>query len=182
MKRRKTWQAWTATEKTLLRRRCAEGATSEGIARELRRTKSAVDSMKDRLGIRKRFKMSSRDLPLVASLIKFRMAGWKLADIAEVYNTDLYYVSKVLCESGFGGRWSARPPKCPSYKIWNEIEIAKLRKLLKRGASVREIQCAFPYRSYASVKGKIHKLTRLWLPAEALAKRERLRKKQLRVY
>lgn len=181
-RRNKTWRAWTDAEKMLLRRRCAAGDTSEGIARELRRTKTAVDSMKDRLGIRKRFKMSSRDLPLVASLIKFRMAGWKLTDIAEVYNTDFYYVSKTLCESGFGGRWCVRPRKNPTYKIWNEIEVATLRKLLKKGASTREIQQAFPYRSPGSIKGKIYKLTCYYLPPEALVEREQLRKKQLRVY
>ena len=181
-KHAETWTQWTAREDNLLRKLVAEGKTNSEIANILtHRTVSAIYSRKSVLGILQPCKFSPRDPHILAQVIKFKMAGWTHVEIAKVFNVDVSSVSYVLCQNGMCKfHWVRGKHKKPR-QYWSETEVALLRKYLKKGLSFEQIYLKFWYRSQASIRSKIAKITRYWPTPAELAERERLRRKQLRV-
>ena len=85
-KHAKTWTQWTAIEDNTLRKLVAEGKTASEIAKVLtNRTIYAIQNRRGILGIHRPYKLSTRTPQYIAEVIKFKMAGWTHAEIAEVY-------------------------------------------------------------------------------------------------
>ena len=88
-------------------------------------------------------------------------------------------VSRILCRKGFKGKWAKpKPKKHTNYRYWSEVELASLRKLLKKKYSTRRIHREMPHRSLKVVQYQARKMTQYWLSDEEQAERKRLRKKE----
>lgn len=90
---------WTIEEETKLKRLVSEKKTTPQIAKILGRTAYAVSNKRIALGIDALYKLSAKNPLHLAEIIKFRMAGWTLERIAEVYGVDKACVSYVLCQN-----------------------------------------------------------------------------------
>ena len=177
-------QWWTEDEIEQLREWSAEALTSKEIGKRLNRSVPAIDASCLRHGIRKCLKFPIRDPKILAQVIKFRMCGWNLADIAFVFGTSLVQVSRFLSINGFSGRWYVAPKEREKYRQWSEVELARLRKCLKREYPLKQILAEFPHRAEKGVEKQIQKMTRFWFTPAEKAERQALREKYLqwRVY
>ena len=177
-------QWWTEDEIEQLREWSAEGLTSKEIGKRLNRSVPAITASCLRHGIQKSSKFPKRDPKILAQVIKFRMCGWRMVDIAFVFGTNLSQVCRLLRINGFRGRWHVAPKKCEKYRRWSEVELARLRKCLKREYPLKQIQAEFPHRAEKGVEKQIKRMTRFWFTPEEQAERQALREKYLqwRVY
>lgn len=177
-------QYWTPEAEAELKRLVSEKKTTAQIAKRLGRTKNAVVHKRIALGIETPVKLSAKNPLHLAEVIKFRMAGWKISEIAEVYGVKQWSVCYLLCQNGFKGRWRVRPKHTQKRKRWSEVELAIFRKSVKKGLSLEEIQLKLQHRSIAALGKKRTELTRYWLTPEQQAERTHLREKwmQWRVY
>ena len=174
-----TWKKWTPKEDARLKSLVGEGKPVREIAKILQRTEYSVNNRMGVLRIYKHRKFTSRNPVLVAELIKFRMLGWKVDDIARVYGVRATNVSRILCRKGFKGKWTKPQPKNhTNYRYWSEVELALLRKLLKKKYSTERIHREMPHRSLRVVQYQARKMTQYWLSDEEQAERKRLRKKE----
>ena len=182
-KRAKTWRKWTEDEDALLKRLADADKTNAEIASVITdRTERAIVDRKHRLGIYKTYSLSPRNPRHVAALIKFKMAGWTLDRIAKVYNCCPTWVSKVLCQNGYKRFVSVQPKKKNFWARWSELELALLRKYLKKGYSVERIHAELPHRSLAAIRKKCTEVTRHWITPDEQSERAALKRKGLRVY
>lgn len=150
--------------------------TSAEIAEKLGRQRSAVDARKDKLGIRS-IRLSARNPSDVAQILKFRMAGWTQKAIGEVFGVTHSYISDILRQNGFL-RFFRQTPKKKRYKnSWTEVELALVRKYLRRGYTTVEIREALPHRSIHAIYRQRSKIKRYYLPKET---RERDQRQQRR--
>ena len=99
---------WTPEAEAELKQLISEMKTTAEIAKILGRTNYAVNNKRVVLGIDAPAKLSAKNPLHLAEVIKFRMAGWKLSEIAEVYGVDPSCVSYVLRKNGFKGFWWVR--------------------------------------------------------------------------
>ena len=168
-----TWVKWTPDEDRTLRRLVAAGNTAAAIAKVLtRRTIGAIHNRRTVLGIHCPRKFPLRDPRYMAAVVKFKMAGWTHAAIAEVHDCSPSEISAILCRNGLHRfRWVRRKHKKPR-DWWSEVEEALLRKYLQRGVPLKWICLEFPHRSAASVRGKAARIMQYWLPRETQAKWE----------
>ena len=178
-------RTWSPEEEAELKKLVEERLTCAEIAKIMGRTKYQINSKKERLGLYKSYKLSPRNPLHVAEIIKFKMAGWTHAEIAEVYGCDLAWVSLVLCSNGIKNFMCVRNRKQDTRRLWTETEEALLRKYLKKGYTFPRIRAKFQYRSPQSIRGKVERMTRFWLSPEELEERQRLAekyRKRMRVY
>ena len=178
---------WTPEEEAKLKQLIiSEKKTTAQIAKILGRTAYAVSNKRIALGIDALATLSAKNPLHLAEVIKFRMAGWTLERIAEVYGVDVSCVSYVLCQNGFKGRWWVRRKHTKKRKRWSEVELAIVRKYVIKGLSPEEIQLKLQHRSVAAIRKKVMDMTRYWptpeQEAEQEAERERLNRKRLRFY
>lgn len=176
---------WTAIEVNLLKQYCGERKSVKEIANLLKRPYTGVTDKKSRLGITKPNRLSSSDPKLIAQLIKFRLAGWAVYEIAEVFDVTQSNISTILISNGFKRVFPhASRKRVSSCEKWDELDTHLLRKYLRKGYSIDRLCRYFPYRSEVAVRGKIKKLTRYWISDEEQADRKRIRAKELewRVY
>lgn len=173
---------WTSEEETKLKRLVSERKTTAQIAKILGRTKYAVNNRRVVLGIEAAVKLSAKNPMHLVEVIKFRMAGWTLSEIADVYGVDPAAVSDVLCQNGFKGRWWVRKKPTQKRKRWSEVELAIVRKYVLKGLSLEAIQLKLPHRSIAAIRKKRTEITRYWLTPEEQAERQCLNRKRLRLY
>ena len=173
---------WTPEDEAKLKQLISEKKTTPQIAKILGRTEYAVNNKRIALGIDALATLSAKNLLHLAEIIKFRMAGWTLERIAEVYGVDLSCVSYVLCQNGFKGRWWVRKKHPQKRKRWSEVELAIVRKYVIKGLSPEEIQLKLQHRSVAAIRKKVMDMTRYWPTPEQEAERERLNRKRLRLY
>ena len=175
---------WTPAEEAKLKQLISEKKKTPQIAKILGRTEYAVNNKRISLGIDAPVKLSTKNPLHLAEIIKFRMAGWTLERIAEVYEVDTASVSDVLCQNGFKGRWWVRKKHTKKREIWSEVELALLLKYFKKELSLEEIQLELPHRSIAALRKKRTEITRYWPTPEQRAEHKRLREKwmQWRVY
>ena len=148
---------WTAQENEVLKQLVGEGKGVPHIARVLDRTERSVYCRKYALGLHRcstTYKFSPRNPLLLAQIIKFKMAGWKLKDIAKVFGGDAGDISYVLCENGFKGFMWQRSTKRENYRFWTETEVELLRIYLQKGMAVDEIQKKLPERSLSAIRRK----------------------------
>lgn len=165
---------WTPAEDYTLKQLVAAGKTASEIAQVLkRRTIGAIHNRRNVLGIHCPRRFPLRDPRYMAAVVKFKMAGWTHAAIAEVYGVSPSEISAILCRNGLHRfRWVRRKHKKPR-EYWTEVEEALLRKYLKRGVPLKWICLEFPYRSNASIRSKAARITQYWLPRETQERWER---------
>ena len=188
MKRKRTF--WTPFEIEQLTQSVANGDTSADIARRLGRSAAAVDLKRSKLKLKKPIKLSMNDPIHFAQLIKFRMAGWKLKEIAKVFGVTDSQVSDILCHHGFRGFIG----QTGSYQLryqrvhWTEIELNRLRKTCghfhDNGGFTEQrwgqIARQFPNRTLRAVRVKGYLLMKYWLSPDEIKERRHLREKYKR--
>jgi len=173
---------WTGAEDARLRTLLAttDIPISE-IAKRLNRTESSVERRKEKLKIhRVPFKLDKSNPLHAAQLIKFRMAGWTLAQIANIWGVKYSnQISNVLRSKGFYN-WAGKRER----ERWSEVEVQLLRKYLKKGMSLESIYREFPHQLPGSIARQIRKITKYWRSPEARKKDEQQREKWMkwRVY
>ena len=157
--RRKTCKPrrWTAQENRVLKQLVGEGKDVPHIARILDRSERSVYCRKYALGLHRcstSYKFSPRNPLLLAQIIKFKMAGWKLKDIAKVFGGDAGDISYVLCENGFKGFMWQRPTKRENYRFWTEQEVSLLQIYLEQDLGFDEIHKKMPDRTINAIRRK----------------------------
>ena len=176
---------WTELEIEQLKQAIADGKPMTDIARMLNRSYASVRGKKRTLGLLTPQQQTS---PRLAELIKFRMAGWTLQQIAKVYRVSDKCIAEMLNANGFKGKWSQKGFFKRAYipTHWSEIDMHLLRKYLKKGYSLERIATYFPKRSLQAISTQAYNLTRHWGTPEQRAHRKaferRAKEKQLRVY
>lgn len=150
---------WTADNDAELTDLVGEGKTSETISKQIGRTKIAVEKRRNLLRIPPVVKISQNNPPHLAELIKFRLLGWTVARIAEVFGVTEAYISQIMVKNGFK-RFGCIRKKHTNYQLWDEVETALLRKYLESGYSHERIQQELPHRSITSIKRKAYHITR----------------------
>lgn len=176
---------WTPEEDTRLERllTTTDKSLSE-IGKLMGRGRGSIERRKERLGIRRvPFRLDKFNPAHVAQLIKFKMAGWTQAQIAEVLELKCPgQISNVLRSLGFDRFCACVGEK--KQQQWGEAELHRLRKCLRKGISRAEIYREFSYRSPSSVSSKIRKITKYWPSPAERAERQRLRENHMkwRVY
>ncbi len=182
MKNRRTnsWIKWTDIEIARLRQLVDDGnLTIPEIAADLGRAVSGVADKKRRLGLSKPRKFSTYCPKTLAEIIKFKMAGWNLKEIAKVHGLSESRISGILCANGFKHFLWARPQCTQPFRPWSELELHRLRQCLRKGDSLDYICAFFPFRSRSAIRKRIWKITRYWLSPEQLAEREQARRRFL---
>ena len=154
---------WTQAEITRLEKLVNSRMPVKQIARIMGKTTASINSRKSRINLKKPPKLSPK-VPLhLAEIIKFKMAGWKLKEIAAVYDCTVSLVSSILCDNGFiGFMRGGREYRTETYQRWDEIDLARMRRACKRGYTLDEICALFPYRSLKAVRERINQMTRYW--------------------
>ena len=177
-------KAWTHAEKTQLKRLVNDRKTAKEIGCILGRTHRSIDRKKRDMGLYKPMMLSPHNPLHVAEVIKFKMAGWTLSEIAAIYKCSPQHVSRVLTLNGMVG--FIRNPENPQrpYTCWTEYELHRLRKYCKKGYGLERICTYFPNRSHKAVRLRIFKMTRYWQSPEERAIRKHYRDKWMewRVY
>ena len=135
---------WSETEKARLKQLVSDRVGPKEIARILKRTKSSVETAKARYGYYRPILLSP-DNPLhLAEIIKFKMAGWSLERIAEVYGCSQAHISDLLTKNGFRYFARSKREKRDFTDDGSEFDEALLRRLLKRRLSLERISNTFP--------------------------------------
>ena len=175
---------WTETEKTQLKRLVNERKTVKEIMRIMGRSRGAVDKAKTRYGIYKPMTLSPHNPLHVAEVIKFKMAGWTLEQIGEVYGFTTSHVSQVLTRNGMVGFIPINDQCEKPRHIWSEYELHRLRKYCKKGYSLDRICTYYPNRTRRAIEVRIQKMTRYWMTPEQQEARRLAKEKewQWRVY
>ena len=165
-------KVWTHDEITQLKRLVNERKTVKEIVRIMGRSRSAVDKAKTRYGIYKPMTLSPHNPLHVAEVIKFKMAGWTLEQIGEVYGFTIAHVSQVLTRNGMVGLMPINNQREKPRHIWSEYELHRLRKYCKKDYSLDRICTYFPNRSRKAIECRIQRMTRFWFtPAQKEARR-----------
>ena len=169
---------WTEADITQLKRLVNERKTAKEIGRILGRTHRAIDRRKRDMGLYKPMMLSPHNPLHVAEVIKFKMAGWTLSEIAAIYKCSPQHVSRVLTLNGMVGfiRNPANPQR--PYTYWTEYELHRLRKYCKKGYGLERICTYFPNRSHKAVRMRIFKMTRYWMTPEQQEERRLLKKRE----
>ena len=179
VKRTNNWVKWTGIEITRLKQLVDEGKTIAEIAADLDRAVSGVSDKKRRLGLCTPRKLSTYCPKTLAEILKFKMAGWNLKEIAKAYGSSESRISGILCANGFKHFLWARPQYTQPFRPWSELELHRLRQSLRKGYSLDRICTYFPFRSRGAIRKRARKITRYWLSPEQLAERERARRRFL---
>ena len=163
---------WTEAEITQLKQLVKERKPVREIVHIMGRSYGAVNNAKTRNGIYKPMTLSRHNPLHVAEVIKFKMAGWTLEQIGEVFGFTIAHVSQVLRDNGMVRfMWIYNQGEKP-YRIWSEYELHRLRKYCKKGYSLDRICTYFPNRSRKAIECRIQKMTRFWFtPAQKEARR-----------
>lgn len=165
---------WTDAEDSRLRRllTTTELTLSE-IATQMNRTEGSIERRKEKLGIRRTpFKLDKLNPIHVAQVIKFKMAGWTQARIADIWGLkNPSQISNVLIHHGLHRFYTCVGKK--EQKAWSEVELHLLRKYLMKGMPLTMIYREFPHRSPSSIASKARKITQYYLPRETQEKWER---------
>ena len=158
-----TRNEWTQAEITRLGKLVNARMPVKQIARIMGKTTASINSRKARINLKKPPRLSPK-VPLhIAEVIKFKMAGWKLKEIAAVYRCSESQVSDVLCKNGIIWFMRGKPNyETQTYQRWDEIDLARMRRACKRGYTLDEICALFPYRSLKAVRERINQMTRYW--------------------
>ena len=182
MKNRRTnsWIKWTDTEIARLKQLVNDGnLTIAEIAADLGRAVRGVTDMKRRLGLCTPRKYSASCPKTLAGIIKFKMAGWNLKEIAKAHGLDLSGISRILCVNGFKHFLWATPQRTHPFRHWSEFELAGLRRDIKKGYSFERICAQRPHRAPTAIRHRIWQMTRYWLSPEQRAEREQARRRFL---
>ena len=190
MKHKRKRTCWTPLEIEHLIESVANGDTSAEIARRLGRSTAAVHLKRAKLKLKKPVNLSMNDPIHFAQLIKFRMAGWKLKEIAKVFGVTTSQVSDILCHHDFRGFICQTGSYQLSYQRshWTEVELNRLRKTCghfhDNGGFTEQrweqIARQFPNRTPRAVKGKGYLLMKYWLSSDEIKERRHLREKYKR--
>ena len=176
MKRTNNWVKWTDIEIARLRQLVDEGKAIAEIAADLGRAVSGVADKKRRLGLCTPRRFSTYCPKTLAEIIKFKMAGWNLEEIAKVHGLNQSRISGILCANGFKHFLWARPQRTQPFRPWSELDLHRLRQSLRKGDNLDRICTLFPFRSRGAIRKRAWKMTRYWLSPEQLAERERARR------
>ena len=166
---------WTAAEDERLKRLVAEGKTAAEIGRCLHRREKSVSCRKGRLGLHRSastYEFSYQNPTLLAELIKFKMAGWKHKEIADVFGKDVGQISRILIKNGFRGFMSQRKDWKETYRCWTEIEVSRLKVYLRQGMGYAEIQAKLSHRSISSIRNKSKRLLPIRKPVSLPPRRK----------
>ena len=179
-KRTNAWIRWTDTEVARLKQLVDDGnLTIAEIAADLGRAVRGVSDKKKQLGLCTPRKYSTYCPKTLAGIIKFKMAGWNIVEIAKVYGVNPSRISGILCASGFKGFLWARPQRIQPHRPWSEFELAGLRRDIKKGYSLKRICAQRLHRTPGGIRKRARKMTRYWLSPEQLAEREQARRRFL---
>ena len=173
MKNRRTnsWIKWTNTEIARLKQLVDDGNLKIAeIAADLGRAVSGVTDMKRRLGLCTPRKSSTYCPKTLAGIIKFKMAGWNLKEIAKVHGLSESRISGILCANGFKHFLWATPQYTQPFRPWSEFELAGLRRDIKKGYSFERICAQRPHRAPTAIRHRIWQMTRYWLSPEQLSR------------
>ena len=186
VKRNRTWTKWTPQEDDLIRKSVDNGLRVQEIVPLLpHRSESSIRKRRTVLGCRCPPKCTSyQNLVFVAQIVKFRYAGWSLANIAEVMGIQhISRLSRVVHQAGFTLKISRNTPRgYRKYQYWRGWEDTLLLRKLRQGTHKEQIFKLFRHRSRMSVEKRIHNLTKYWLSDAEQAERCALQKRQLRVW
>ena len=175
-KRKRYKNGWTPAENTLIRKLVKKGITTEQMAPYFpNRTLLALKRQRCSLKVKVEPPwFSPQNKRCVAELVKFKMAGYSHKQIAVLYKVPLQKVSWVLCKAGF--RQFRMVVKMPprKKKRWSRMEIALLRKDLKRGIRGEQLHERYPQRTPRAVDKKAYQIMRFWPTPEEKARRETL--------
>ena len=163
-KRTNSWIKWTHTEITRLKQLVDDGnLTIAEIAADLGRAVAGVSDKKRKLGLCTPRRFSTSCPKTLAGIIKFKMAGWNLVEIAKVHGVNPSRISGILCANGFKGFLWARPQRAELLRPWSELEVRRLRQSISNGDSFRHICTLFPFRSRGAIRKKMWRMTHFWL-------------------
>ena len=175
-KRKRYKNRWTPAENALIRKLVKKGLTNKEMAPYFpNRTFLALKRQRCSLKIEVEPPwFSPQNKRCVAALVKFKMAGYSHKQIAALYEVSLQKVSWVLCKAGF--RQFRMVVKMPAKekKRWSDVEIALLRKDLKRGIRGPHLHKRHSQRTPRAVDKKVYQITRFWPTPEETARRETL--------
>ncbi|RKU26773.1 hypothetical protein C6499_12740 [Candidatus Poribacteria bacterium] len=175
--------SWTPEEDGILKKCVSEGMISKEIQPYIpKRGVEAIAARRRTLGLKKPDPVFPQDDPAtVAQIVKFRMADWRLEDIEAVTGVCRTRLSWLVVRQGIRVRPVVKMPASNKQR-WTEVEIGALRRCLRKKMSLDSLCLEFPHRTARAIQKKAYQITRYWLLDEEHAERERLRKKQLRVY
>ena len=178
MKCAKAWVKWTPIEDTVLKHLVSERKKVSEIAKILDRSVYSVNNRKNTLGLQKPHQFPEITPLCVAEIVKFKMAGWRHVDIAEVHGVSIAEISRILCENGMKGMLRASLKHQHPYRPWSELGAHRLREYLKKDYSFERICMHFPHRTPCAIRLKIWKITRYWLTPEQKEERRRAKEKE----
>ena len=179
-KRTNSWIKWTHTEIARLKQLVDDGnLTIAEIAADLGRAIRGVSDKKRRLGLSIPRRFSTSCPKTLAGIIKFKMAGWNIAEIAKVHGVNPSRISVILCANGFKGFLWARPQRTEPFRPWSEFELAGLRRDIKKGYSFEHICAQRLHRTPAAIRKRARQMTRYWLSPEQRAERDQARRRFL---
>lgn len=157
---------WTNKEIATLKKASAAGKLDREIAATLNRTVASIEKKREALGIRKPYKLSFYEPQRIAQVIKFRMAGWSLQEIADVFGVTLSRISYILKRAGLTHQFDQRKNnfgiRRQTYQRWTPVETHILRRKLSKCASLDDIYACFPNRTRYSIQFKADRLTKHW--------------------
>ena len=161
----RTRKEWTDDEVAYLQELVIARRSAKHIARLLGRTYCSVQSKKSSMNMKKPAILSANNPSNVAEIVKFRMAGWKLREIARIFKCDVVLILRILKSSGFDRFIKAnRQFETENYRRWDEIDLALMRNYCKKGYSFDFLCAQFPDRSVTAVRYRIQKMTKYWSP------------------
>ena len=177
--KRKKWQDY---EITMLEKLLGQGKKDAEIAEILGRSYDSVVDKKRKLGLNNRQRLSWKDPKMLAQIVKFRLAGWSVAEIAKIFKVNQSNISKLLKYNGLKRKlpFVYRKRK-PSVK-WSEFDNYYLRKCCIKQMPFEQICSLFPDRTPTALKKRIEIITRYWLPESYHNEVREMRSKQLRVW
>ena len=182
MKRTNRWKKWMPVEDEILRILVAEGLTVSQMTKILvSRTHKSIIFRKKKLGLYTPRKLSSQNPLHVAEIVKFKMAGWNLKEIAHVYGCSVSRISKVLTDNGIKGFMRGcrkRTNPCSQHtnpcRLWTSVELRCLRACLNSGYCLKRIYSEIPQRTSSSIRGQISRMKRCWSELEIATLRKYL--------
>ena len=151
--------SWTPEEDARLAKCVADGMMTKDIAPLLpNRGFYAIAKRRARQKLKGASRLFPHDDPAtVAQIVKFRMAGWRLADIEAVTRVNRARLSRLVTRTGIKLPPVIRMPATNKNR-WTPLEIDRLQSFLEDEIPVETFSVLFANRTPAAVRKKAYLL------------------------